>query len=187
MIFVDQAPLQNLAKDWDERFANRGMNNPEALKGLQDTLATDPMTAHKGTIAACLGYRSHPLPNDPQEGSQTWVDDEAFFLEEAMRGDAEWYGKLMADHTGLDWRDSIVQNLGEDSGSRTKVLVVASRRSGCFPAEGPMRVVELVNGEGSGDNGKGRARGEVVEWGGHWCYWEDPGRFDELVLGFLGE
>jgi len=32
---------------------------------------------------------------------------------------------------------------------------------------------------------KGWAKGVVVSWGGHWCYWEDPRRFDKLCLGFL--
>lgn len=93
----------------------------------------------------------------------------------------------MADHTANDWRSSIAHSFGPGSlggENETRVLVVASERSGCFPAKGPMRVVELVNGEGKED---GRARGVVVEWGGHWCYWERPELFNELVLGFLGE
>ena len=75
-------------------------------------------------------------------------------LGEALKGDGEWYGKLMADHTALDWRDSIRASFGSGSGSETKVLVVASSRSGCFPAEGPMKVVEFVNGvPGPGQKG----------------------------------
>jgi pimeloyl-ACP methyl ester carboxylesterase len=103
-----------------------------------------------------------------------------------MKGDGMWYGKLMADHTALDWRDAIAQNSGPKSGSATRVLVVASTRSGCFPEAGPMKVVELVNGKGKEEEGKGLARGVVVQWGGHWCYWEKPDLFNELVLDFLG-
>lgn len=87
----------------------------------------------------------------------------------------------MADHTALDWRDAIKQSFGPGSGSTTKTLVVASTRSGCFPAAGPLKVVELANGGTEG----GLARGVAVEWGGHWCYWEQPEKFHELVLGFL--
>jgi pimeloyl-ACP methyl ester carboxylesterase len=87
----------------------------------------------------------------------------------------------MADHTVLDWRDAIAQNFGPESGSTTGVLVVASTRSGCFPAAGPLKVVELVNG-GKED---GRAKGVAVEWGGHWCYWEQPEKFNELAISFL--
>lgn len=159
------------------------MNNAAALASLQETLVADPAAAHRGTIASCLGYRSHPVAGDPGPESEEWKEDEAFFLGEALKGDAWWYGKLMADHTANDWRSSIKFNFGNESGSKVKVLVVASERSGCFPAEGPMHVVELVNG----GQGGGRAKGVVVGWGGHWCYWEKPEEFHRLVEGFLGE
>ena len=183
LIFVDQAPLQNYLSDWGPDFGNRGLNNPTALANLQETLETDPAIAHRGTIAGCLGYRSHPVSGDPTSSSDTWRDDEAFFLEEALKGDGWWYGKLMADHTARDWRSSIVQNFGPGSGSETEVLVVASERSGCFPAAGPLTVVELANGGVE----KQLARGVTVEWGGHWCYWEKPELFNEMVLEFLAE
>lgn len=148
---------------------------------MQHTLENDPEAAHRGTIGACLGYRSHPQPGDPTEDSKEWCQDEIFFLREAMKGDGRWYGKLMADHTALDWRDAIAHSFGPISSSHTEVLVVASTRSGCFPAAGPLKVVELVNG---GDHG-GLAKGVTIEWGGHWCYWEKPDLFNELVLDFL--
>jgi pimeloyl-ACP methyl ester carboxylesterase len=182
VIFVDQAPLQNYAPNWGPEYANRGCNTYEALTAMQRTLEIDPKTAHLGTIAACLGYRSYPRAGDPTESSTDWQEDEAFFLNEAMKGDGSWYGKLMADHTALDWRDSIVQNIGPKSGSVTRVLVIASTRSGCFPAAGPIKVVELVNRE----PGEGLARGVTVDWGGHWCYWENPLKFNALVHEFLG-
>ena len=102
----------------------------------------------------------------------------------------------MADHTALDWRDSIGASLGpftrgseenaQANGScQTKVLVVTSSRSGCFPAAGPLKVVELVNGDGTGESDSDRARGVVVDWGGHWCYWEKPELFNNLILDFL--
>jgi pimeloyl-ACP methyl ester carboxylesterase len=153
------------------------------LAEIQRTLEGDAKTAHLGTIAACLGYRWDPQPGDPVEGSKDWQDDEAFFLEEALKGDGWWYGKLMADHTALDWRDAIAHSFGRASGSTTKTLVVASTRSGCFPAAGPLKVVELANGGSEG----GLARGVAVEWGGHWCYWEKPEKFNALVLEFLSE
>lgn len=181
LVFVDQAPLQNYLSDWGAEYGNRGLNSPEALAGLQETLQKDPRAAHIGTISACLGYRYAPKPGDPTEGSSEWQSDEAFFLSEALHGDGWWYGKLMADHTAIDWRDSIVQSLGPGSGSQARVLVVASTRSGCFPAAGPLKVVELVNGEVP----DGPASGVAVEWGGHWCYWEKPELFNQLVLDFL--
>jgi pimeloyl-ACP methyl ester carboxylesterase len=179
MIFVDQSPLQNSTLDgWDFRFCNRGLNNAAALSALQTTLLLSPATAHKGTIASCLAYRSHPLPAN-NISPQTQKEDEDFFLAEAMKGDGEWLGKLMADHTSLDWRSSIAANFGNGSGSKATVLVVASTRSGCFPAAGPLKVVGFVN-EGEKEN-HGLAQGVAVEWGGHWCYWEDPEKFGRLV------
>lgn len=85
----------------------------------------------------------------------------------------------MAD-LALDWRDSIPQSFGVKSGSETKVMVVASERSGCFPPAGPLKVVEMVN-----RNGGRLARGVSIDWAGHWCYWEDPIRFHNLVIYFL--
>ncbi|KAH7076371.1 Alpha/Beta hydrolase protein [Paraphoma chrysanthemicola] len=181
LIFVDQAPLQNYTSDWGPEYGNRGCNSPEALANVQHTLENDPKSAHLGTISACLGYRSHPQSGDPTEDSERWKDDEAFFLAEAMKGDGRWYGKLMADHTALDWRDAIVQHFGPGTGSKTEVLVIASSRSGCFPAAGPLKVVDLVNG----GRRFGYAKGVTVEWGGHWCYWEEPEKFNKLVLDFL--
>jgi pimeloyl-ACP methyl ester carboxylesterase len=162
------------------------MNSAQAVAALQTTLTLSPELAYKGTIAACLSYRSHPLPTD-SISKDTHEADEAFFLGEAVKGDPIWYGKLMADHTALDWRDSIRASFGPRSGSATKVLVVASSRSGCFPSEGPMKVVEFVNGDGESEVGNERARGVVVDWGGHWCYWEDPEKFNRLCLEFIEE
>jgi pimeloyl-ACP methyl ester carboxylesterase len=182
MIFVDQSPLQNSDLDgWDERFCNRGMNNAISLEELQVTLRRTPERAYKNTIAACLAYRSHPLPTD-NVSIYTAQSDESFFLARALKGDPIWYGKLMADHTSLDWRDSIRATFG-DRENETKVLVIASTRSGCFPAEGPMTVVDLVNE----NHDTTHAKGVVIDWGGHWCYWENPEKFNELVLAFLDE
>ena len=183
VVYVDQAPLQDKTWDWGSEHCNRGLNNPKALEELQETLMNDPKTAHLGTIAACLGYRSHPQPGDPTPDSETWKNDEDFFLTEAMKGSGWWLGKLMADHTALDWRDAIRHAFGPDSLNETKTLVVASTRSGCFPAAGPLKVVELANGGREG----GLARGVTIEWGGHWCYYEQPEKFNKLVLDFLSE
>ncbi|CBX96182.1 hypothetical protein IAQ61_001356 [Plenodomus lingam] len=181
MMFVDQAPLQNYLSDWGPEYGNQGCNSPAALLEMQRALESAPKEAHLGTIAACLGYRAYPQPGDPTVKSKTWQEDESFFLGEALKGDGWWYGKLMADHTANDWRFSIEHNFGPNSGSKTKVHVLASARSGCFPAAGPLKVVELVNGKGR----NGLAQGVTVEWGGHWCYWEQPNLFNKMVLDFL--
>jgi pimeloyl-ACP methyl ester carboxylesterase len=187
MIFVDQSPLQNSTLDgWDSRYCNRGMNSAPAVAALQTTLSFSPETAHKGTIAACLAYRAYPLPTDSISVA-TYQEDEDFFLQIAMMGDPEWLGKLMADHTSLDWRDSITAMFGRSSSSETKVLVMASTRSGCFPAAGPLKVVDLIN-DYIGDKFGSKvplAEGLEVSDGGHWCYWESSQLFNERLLKFL--
>jgi len=187
MIWVDQSPLQNSTLDgWDARFCNRGMNSAPAVAALQTTLSLAPEVAHKGTIAGCLSYRSHPTTND-NISQETFEADESFFLAEAMKGNQEWFGKLMSNHTSLDWRDSIKSNYGPGSESKTQVLVVASTRSGCFPADGPLKAVEFINGVQNGvalENGL--ATGKAISFGGHWCYWENPTAFNKLCLEWLG-
>lgn len=190
MIFVDQSPLQNisLSPPWNPPYCNKGMNNPAALASLQTTLAISPETAYRGTISACLSYLSHPTEESAAISDVQRRNDEDFFLGEAKRGDAEWFGQLMADHTALDHRANIVACLGPESGSQTKALVIASSKSGCFWPEGPMSVVGMINGEGKAEStASKRARGVVVDWGGHWCFWEDPEKFNKLCLDFLAD
>lgn len=178
--------MQNYALDgsWGSEFGNKGMNCTEAVRALKQALANDPDEVYQGTIAACLAYRAFPLDSDGVSEKER-DSDEKFFLEEARKGVPEWYGDLMADHTALDWRRSIVECFGGRKQNRTRVLVVASSRSGCFPAEGPMEAVRFAKLKAK-ENGKEElAEGVVVDWGGHWCYWEDPERFNGLVLQFL--
>ena len=185
MIFVDQAPLQNYAVDgtWGPDHGNRGCNSAASLAYLQATLNLTPEIAFRGTIASCLAYRSHPLSTDMVSPERV-IEDEDTFLNIAKLGNGTWYGKLMADHTALDWRDSIRQNFGAGSGNQTRVLVVASERSGCFPAAGPLDVLQLVNHGADAD--LVLAQGVTISWGGHWCYWEDPEKFETLIRDFIG-
>jgi pimeloyl-ACP methyl ester carboxylesterase len=188
MVWVDQSPMQNLSLDspasWGLEFANRGMNCEAAVKQLFAGLASNPDEVYKGTTAACLSYRSHPQPED-NITAQKMEEDDAFFLAEARKGSPTWYAQLMKDHTSLDWRDTIRECFGGRKENRTKVLVVASSRSGCFPAKGPMEAVTLANEKAH--VGEHRAQGVVVDWGGHWCFWEDAEKFNELVVPFLEE
>lgn len=184
MVFVDQAPLQNYTANgsWGPTHGNRGCNSAATLAYLQATLSLSPQTAYKGIIDASLAYRSHPLPMDNLSAGQR-DRDERFFLEISMLCDGPWSGKLMADHTALDWRESIRHNFAPPL-SNTKVLVIASERSGCFPAAGPLTVVDLVNAEQATGQ---LAQGVTISWGGHWCYWENPVKFNTLIEEFLGD
>jgi pimeloyl-ACP methyl ester carboxylesterase len=187
MVFVDQSPLQNVSMSppWNHPFCNKGMNNSAAVASLQTTLALTPELAYRGTISACLSYLSHPPAESSSILEAKKTEDIGFFLKEAKKGNAEWFGQLMADHTALDHRANITATLGPGSKSPTKILVIASSRSGCFWPDGPMSVVDLVNG--SEETSISRAKGIVVDWGGHWCFWEDPDKFNQLCLEFLAE
>jgi pimeloyl-ACP methyl ester carboxylesterase len=191
-VFVDQSPLQNYTSDgdWGLEQGNKSCNSAASLAHLQATLKYRPEDVYNGMISSCLGYLSHPQFQDDLS-SATIVSDQEFFVSIARKGDAEWFGKLMADHTSLDWRTSIKWNFGVERGAKTRVLVIASNRSGCFPPEGPLYVVRLVNsetfwaGDEAGEDLAFPAEGVTIDWGGHWCYYEDPEKFNALVLDFL--
>lgn len=194
LIWIDQAPLQNYTQDgtWGPDHGNRSLNSPESLKNMLDTLSVNPDNVYKGTISGCLAYIWDPTWGRQQFDSEAAYqnaveDDTSFFLTIAQQGDPTWFGKLMSDHTAIDWRDSIKKNFGGASNCSTDILVIASERSGCFPAAGPMWIVNAVleDKNGCDSGGYPYARGVVVDFGGHWCYWEDAEKFNDLVLKFL--
>jgi pimeloyl-ACP methyl ester carboxylesterase len=182
---VDQSPLQNYTSDgsWGLEHGNKSCNSAAALAHIQATLSYRPEDIYNGTINSCLAYLSHPLPTDNVSHS-TMREDVDFFLKIALKGNGPWFGRLMADHTSLDWRASIRNTFGGHNSSKTRVLVVASSRSGCFPPAGPLHVVDLVNSE-SASSPEPIAQGLVIDWGGHWCYYEEPEKFNALALEFL--
>lgn len=190
VVFVDQSPLQNYASDgtWGIEHGNKSCNSAAALAHIQATLSYRPEDVYNGTIESCLAYLSHPLPTDKVLHS-TMREDVDFFLKIALKGNGPWFGKLMADHTSLDWRASIRNTFGGRNSSKTRVLVVASNRSGCFPPAGPLHVVDLVNSGIVNSLGtpppERRAQGLAIDWAGHWCYYEEPEKFNALALDFL--
>ena len=187
LIFVDQAPLQNYAADgsWGAEYGSRGCNSASSLAHLQATLHHAPQEAYLATVNSCLAYRSHPLPTDKVSQQHRRLDED-FFMAIAMAGDSKFYGALMADHTALDWRESIAHSFSRPTAKNIQALIIASDRSGCFPAKGPLAVVDLVNA------GRKKCQmtfweGIIVSWGGHWCYWEKPEEFNNLILAFLNK
>jgi len=186
LVFVDQSPLQNYTSDgeWGLERGNKSCNSAASLAHIQATLKYHPDNVYNGTIDSCLAYLSHPQMDD-NVSKATMTSDREFFLNIARKGNAEWFGKLMADHTSLDWRESIKWSFSRSSfegQSPIKALVIASNRSGCFPAAGPLHVVDLINISWEDEPS---AQGVTIDWGGHWCYWENPEKFNTLVLDFL--
>ena len=191
LVFVDQSPYQNYAVDgsWGPRHASKGCNSAATLADLQTQIVTNPETFYKGMQETCLAYRSHPVSADIVTDEQR-IADEAYILDIAKKGNPTWYGKLMADHTNLDWREAIAHTLSEEAMAReachTRILVVASSRSGCFNPEGPLEVVQILERANRRPNTDGSSvKGVTVDWGGHWLYWENATKFNQLLHEFL--
>jgi pimeloyl-ACP methyl ester carboxylesterase len=93
-------------------------------------------------------------------------------VEISERCDGVWLARLLADHTRYDHREAI-------EGITRPVLVMAGRRSGCFPMEGMKETVERVR-----KGGKAEAEMVVFE-SGHWLFYEEPERFNQELLKFV--
>lgn len=185
LVFVDQAPLQNRSlaggSNWDARFAHRSCYDAATLAAAQTLWAGGSEAAFVGLVDGCLGYRFAPLGSDDVSAERR-VADEAFFVGEAKRCDGAWLAALMGDHTVYDHREAC-------EGIRVPVLVMAGKRTGCFPLEGMREVVRRVE-KGCVDRGVAGMKSSVA-WsefdGGHWLFWEEPDRFNREVIAFVKE
>lgn len=155
--FVDQVPLQNRDAATGWALGSRGIYDGPSLAAVRAALAADASAAAADTVAVCL---SRPPP----------AADAAAFVAEALRADGRWLGRLMADHTALDWRPLLRAWPGG------RVLVVVGGATKCHDPAGVRAVGELI----------GAAATTVeMEGGSHWCYWEDAPAFNALLLAFL--
>lgn len=180
-VFADQAPLQDrsLFGGWDETRANKGCYDEATLLAAQRawTTATPAVEeTYKGLVRECLGYRFAPEDGDEVSGRQAEAD-EAFFTGISRRCDGAWLARLLADHTRYDHREAI-ECITKPS------LVVAGRRTGCFPIEGMKETVRRID---KGNPGKpGLARWSVYD-SGHWMFYEEPDKFNKEIEGFVAE
>lgn len=183
-VFADQAPLQDrslFGGGWDETRANKGCYDEATLLGAQRAwAATAPATVeetYKGLVRECLGYRFAPEHGDDEVSGAQAAADEAFFTGISRRCDGAWLARLLADHTRYDHREAI-EAITKPS------LVVAGRRTGCFPLEGIKETVRRVD---KGNPGRpGLARWSVYD-SGHWMFYEEPDKFNKEVEGFVAE
>lgn len=123
-VFVDQAPLQNLAEDWS--LGSKGCYDVVSLTRLQQLLKYDFIGFTKGNVNGCL---SNPI--DPAY--------QRLLMAETMRADPAMLSNLMADHTSLDWRPSLKK-------IDIPCLVLAGGKSQIFPVEGVKEVGRLIKG-----------------------------------------
>jgi pimeloyl-ACP methyl ester carboxylesterase len=182
-VFVDQAPLQDRSgfDAWDATKAHRGCFDEASMLAAQRAWMDTPEDAYRGLVADCLGYRFAPLEGDGLSPARA-ADDEAFFTAVSRRCDPAWLARLLADHTRYDHREACEL-------IRVPVLVMAGRRTGCFPLAGMRETVERVQ-KGRRDRGES-ADERAAKWmefdSGHWLFWEEPERFNRELLGFVEE
>jgi pimeloyl-ACP methyl ester carboxylesterase len=179
MVFVDQAPLQDRSSidDWDESKAHRGCFDEKSLSIAQHVWINDPEAAFKGLVADCLGYRYQPLAGE-NVSEECRKNDEEFFVSQSRRCNTKWLARLLADHTRYDHREACQQ-------IRVPVLVMAGKRTGCFPLEGMEETARIVaNAQGHKINELLPPRWSVYN-SGHWLFWEEPERFNMEIRQFV--
>jgi pimeloyl-ACP methyl ester carboxylesterase len=163
-VFVDQAPLQYWNEGWE--LGSKGLKGPEDLANLQHLLKTDMPEFAAGNAKCCLV--------DPNSISKGLMEQ---LTQDTLRCDPVFLGKLMADHTQLDWRDLLKHSW------RVPVLNLAGGKSDIFPVEGVAHINQLLSIEG---NCK-LHRLEVFQDCNHWLYLEKPREFMKVIVDFLVE
>lgn len=190
LAFADQAPLQDRSDfggdsdsdgagaAWGPDRCHRGCYDEATLRAAQRAWIETPDRAHAGLVAECLGYRFAPEPaaDAVAPGTEQATRDEAFFAGISRLCDGTWLARLLADHTRYDHREAI-------EAITRPTLVLAGRRTGCFPLEGMRETVRRV--------AKGSGRADLARWsvydGGHWMFYEEPDRFNKEIGDFVAE
>jgi len=121
-VYVDQAPLQNRAPDWN--LGSKGCYDVASLTRLQELLKHDFPGFAKGNAECCL---SNPIDAQYQE----------LLVAETMKASPEGLAHLMADHTALDWRPLLPH-------IKMPSLVLAGQKSQIFPWEGVTAVGRMI-------------------------------------------
>ncbi|KAI0116001.1 alpha/beta-hydrolase [Hypoxylon sp. NC0597] len=173
-VFVDQAPLQDRSPfgDWDASRAHLACYDEATMQAAQRAWIYNSAGTHGDLVQSCLGYRYAPEPETDDISDERWRRDEEFFTRISALCDQAWLAKLLADHTRYDHREAI-----EDISVPT--LVMAGRRTGCFPLEGMKETVRRVE-----TSRPGLARMSVFD-SGHWLFYEEPERFNREVIEFV--
>lgn len=171
-VFVDQAPLQDRSvfDNWDQSLAHTGCYDEASTLAAQQSWINDSEAAHLDLVKGCLGYRHAPQAGDSVSQEQQ-EGDERFFTAISASCDQVWLARLLADHTRYDHREAI-------EAINLPTLVMAGRRSGCFPLEGMLETVRRVERTSPG----------ISKWSifdsGHWLFYEEPERFNRELIEF---
>lgn len=177
-VFADQAPLQDRSAfdAWDETKAHKGCYDEATMLAAQRAWTDTPDEAHKGLVGDCLGYRFAPAEGGDDVSAEQSARDEEFFTGISRLCDGAWLARLLADHTRYDHREAIEE-------ITKPTLVLAGRRTGCFPLDGMRETARRVE-KGSGN--PGLARWSVYD-GGHWMFYEEPEKFNKEIAEFVAE
>lgn len=172
-VFVDQAPLQDRSPfdGWDKSKAHTGCYDEATTQAAQRSWISDSKNAHAGLVEGCLGYRHAPQKEDDVSTEQR-AKDESFFTKISALCDQTWLARLLSDHTRYDHREAI-ENI------TVPTLVMAGRRSGCFPLDGMLETVNRAE-----KSGMGLSKYSIFE-SGHWLFYEEPQRFNKEVTDFV--
>ncbi|RGP57622.1 hypothetical protein FSPOR_11964 [Fusarium sporotrichioides] len=173
LVFVDQAPLQDRSAfdGWNQSKAHTGCYDERTMQSAQHSWIHDSKAAHLDLVLGCLGYRHAPREEDMVSAEQQ-AKDETFFTEISARCDQSWLARLLADHTRYDHREAIET-------ITVPTLVMAGKRSSCFPLEGMLETVKRVE-----TSRPGLAQSSVFE-SGHWLFYEEPGKFNGEIVEFV--
>lgn len=176
-VFADQAPLQDrsLFDNWDATKSHLGCYDEATMLAAQRAWIDTPEAAHKGLVSECLGYRFAPEERD-QVSPEAAAEDEAFFTGISGLCDGQWLARLLADHTRYDHREAIEL-------ITKPTLVLAGRRTGCFPLAGLKETVHRAK--------KGTERPEQIVWSvfdsGHWMFYEEPEHFNNQIIQWASQ
>lgn len=151
-VFVDQVPLQNRVEDWE--LGSRGCYDSISLTRLQMQLRHDFLSVAKGNCDGCLS-------KDLGEAVL------AVLTRETLKADPEALGKVMADHTALDWRPLLPR-------IAVPCLNLIGELSGVFPEAGCRWVGEAIE----------NCHTVVFEGCNHWLYLEEADEFNKLLRKF---
>ncbi len=154
-VSVDQSPKQYYDEAW--RYGQPGCYDAEALAILTIRLEYDAASVARGLVPACVGDVYKPTAEEVE-----------YLASEIDKCPAKVRAMIMADHTGVDWRDFLPT-------MKLPVLVTVGRQSKVFPWQGSAWVAENVPG----------AKVVFFEQSGHMPFYEEPEKWNKAVSDFV--